>query len=152
MVGSVHILSIHGMKQPSAKKRYERCQNFHIWTNCSFMLMKESRSMVPTLNLIAFSQGQLTEAVGCCSSPHTWWALWCCSAREICSHTSDTWSRARETSDKCRRRPTSKMFFVPVTKRTVKSRRQKQLQADHFAFSNTSISTHKIVRSQGYVI
>lgn len=68
-------------------------------------------------------QIQLTEAGGCCSSPHTWWALWCCSAREICIHTSDTWSRARETSDICHRRPTSKTFFVPVKKQTDISRR-----------------------------
>lgn len=57
----------------------------------------------------------LTAAAWCCSSPHTWWELWCCSARGIYIRTSDSGSRSGGTSGTCRSTPTSETFSSPRT-------------------------------------
>lgn len=65
-----------------------------------------------------FKLNKLTGVAWCCSSPHTSWALWCCSAHGICSHTFGNGTRSKETSGKCRRTPVSGMFSEPAKDRS----------------------------------
>lgn len=59
----------------------------------------------------------LTGVVWYCSSPHTWWALWCYNARGTCSRTFGNGNHSKETSGKYRRRLVSDTFSEPVNDR-----------------------------------